>query len=209
MNENGKFKKATMIVMIVSVVFIIACILWVLIFRGENNFDRSNREFFEQTSSAKYVQEVANNEIQREIEITVSATFALDGTNKTSKLTNEQKQAGFKSVTNNGDNTLTYKIMSNDYERFINSYRNDMLININGYFKTDFPSAQNVDYNNDLTEITVKMSRADFNSGDIETTATLASLPAMTYQMYALLETHCTVRVVDAANGSVMGEYEF
>ena len=68
MNENGKFKKATMIVMIVSVVFIIACILWVLIFRGDNNFDRSNREFFEQTSSAKYVQEVANK-LKRKVNI--------------------------------------------------------------------------------------------------------------------------------------------
>ena len=209
MNENGKFKKWTLIAMIIAVIFSIACILWVLIFKGDNNYDRSHREFFEQTSSVRYVQEVANNENQTEIEITVSATFALDGTNKTSKLTQEQKQAGFISVTNNGDNTLTYKITSSDYERFISSYRNDMLININGYFKTDFPSAQNVDYNNNLTEITVKMSRADFNSGDVETTATLASLPALTYQMYAMIETSCTVRVIDSASGNVMGEYEF
>ena len=112
--NNGKFKKATIIFMLVAVAIITCSILWVVIFKGDTSYERTNREFFEQTSATKYTAAVQNEDITVDgdalidVEMKIPISFILEDINANSQLTKEQKDAGFKSAVSDGNSSVTY-----------------------------------------------------------------------------------------------------
>ena len=99
MNDKGKFKRLTVILMIVSVVISVISLAWVIIFRDEDQYERTNKEFYEQTSSVRRHTQVTDNSSDSDemfnVEITVPVSFVLENINSDSRLTDEQKDKIF------------------------------------------------------------------------------------------------------------------
>ncbi len=208
MDNKGKFKKLTVIVMIVAVVISIISLAWVIIFKDAGEYERTNREFFEQTAAAgKHPQAVnssTDSEETYDVEITVPVSFVLENINSDSRLTNEQKNMGFKSVTFDGESSVTYVISNTDHRNFLMNYRYEVVTELENSLKADYSYVDQIDYNDSLSEIIVKVDSSAYRSADAQTIATAASLPSMIYQLYADADVGCHVSFADAQTSRVI-----
>lgn len=210
--NNGKFKKATIIFMLVAVAIITCSILWVVIFKGDTSYEKTNREFFEQTSATKYAAAVKNEDITVDgdelidVEIKIPISFILEDINANSQLTKEQKDAGFKSAVSDGNSSVTYTISKADYKVFLRNYRFEIVTEIEKDLSS-YSYVKDVNCNDDLSNIIVKVDRIGFNSSDGDAISTAVSLPSMVYQMYAQLGMNCNITIADAETSAVIATY--
>lgn len=210
--NNGKFKKATIIFMLIAVAIITCSILWVVIFKGDTSYEKTNREFFEQTSATKYAATVQNEDITVDgdelidVEIKIPISFILEDINANSQLTKEQKDAGFKSAVSDGNSSVTYTISKADYKVFLRNYRFEIVTEIEKDLSS-YSYVKDVNCNDDLSNIIVKVDRAGFKSSDGDAISTAVSLPSMVYQMYAQLGMNCNITVADAETSAVIATY--
>ena len=210
--NNGKFKKATIIFMLVAVAIITCSILWVVIFKGDTSYEKTNREFFEQTSATKYAAAVQNEDITVDgdelidVEIKIPISFILEDINANSQLTKEQKDAGFKSAVSDGNSSVTYTISKADYKIFLRNYRFEIVTEIEKDLSS-YSYVKDVNCNDDLSNIIVKVDRAGFKSSDGDAISTAVSLPSMVYQMYAQLGMNCNITIADAETSAVIATY--
>lgn len=213
MNNSGKFKKTTIIFMLVAVVIITCSLLWVVIFKGDNSYEKTNREFFEQTSATKYTAAVQGDNVTVDgdelidVEIKIPISFILEDVNANSQLTKEQKETGFKSVVSDGNSSVTYTISKADYKVFLRNYRYEIVAGIENDLASSYSYVKDVNCNDNLSNIVVKVDRAGFNSADGASITSAASLPAMIYQMYAQLGMNCNITVADAETSAVIATY--
>ena len=212
MNNNGKFKKSTIIFMLVAVVIITCSILWVVIFKGDTSYERTNREFFEQTAATKYTAVVQNEDVTVDgdalidIEIKIPISFILEDINANSQLTKDQKEAGFKSALSDGNSSVTYTISKADYKVFLRNYRFEIVTEIEKDLSS-YSYVKDVNCSDDLSNIIVKVDRAGFKSSDGDAISTAVSLPSMVYQMYAQLGMNCNITIADAETSSIIATY--
>lgn len=210
--NNGKFKKATIIFMLVAVAIITCSILWVVIFKGDTSYEKTNREFFEQTSATKYAAAVQNEDITVDgdelidVEIKIPISFILEDINANSQLTKEQKDAGFKSAVSDGNSSVTYTISKADYKVFLRNYRFEIVTEIEKDLSS-YSYVKDINCNDDLSNIIVKVDRAWFKSSDGDAISTAVSLPSMVYQMYAQLGMNCNITIADAETSAVIATY--
>ncbi|MBQ1967543.1 MAG: hypothetical protein II356_06165 [Clostridia bacterium] len=210
--NNGKFKKATIIFMLIAVAIITCSILWVVIFKGDTSYEKTNREFFEQTSATKYAAAVQNEDITVDgdelidVEIKIPISFILEDINANSQLTKEQKDAGFKSAVSDGNSSVTYTISKADYKVFLRNYRFEIVTEIEKSLSS-YSYLKDVNCNDDLSNIIVKVDRAGFKSSDGDAISTAVSLPSMVYQMYAQLGMNCNITIADAETSAVIATY--
>ena len=210
--NNGKFKKATIIFMLVAVAIITCSILWVVIFKGDTSYEKTNREFFEQTSATKYAAAVQNEDITVDgdelidVEIKIPISFILEDINANSQLTKEQKDAGFKSAVSDGNSSVTYTISKADYKVFLRNYRFEIVTEIEKDLSS-YSYVKDINCNDDLSNIIVKVDRAGFKSSDGDAISTAVSLPSMVYQMYAQLGMNCNITIADAETSAVIATY--
>ena len=210
--NNGKFKKATIIFMLVAVAIITCSILWVVIFKGDTSYEKTNREFFEQTSATKYAAAVQNEDITVDgdelidVEIKIPISFILEDINANSQLTKEQKDAGFKSAVSDGNSSVTYTISKADYKVFLRNYRFEIVTEIEKDLSS-YSYVKDINCNDDLSNIIVKVDRVGFNSSDGDAISTAVSLPSMVYQMYAQLGMNCNITIADAETSAVIATY--
>lgn len=213
MNNNGKFKKPTIIFMLVAVAIITCSLLWVVIFKGDNSYEKTNRDFFEQTSATKHAVAVQGDDITADgdelidVEIKVPISFVLEDINANSQLTKEQKDAGFKSVVSDGNSSVTYTISRADYKVFLRNYRYEAVTKIENELTSSYSYIKDVNCNDDLSNVIVKVDRAGFNSADGSAISTTVSLPSMVYQMYAQLGMNCNISIADAETSAVITTY--
>ena len=210
--NNGKFKKATIIFMLIAVAIITCSILWVVIFKGDTSYEKTNREFFEQTSATKYAAAIQNEDITADgdelidVEIKIPISFILEDINANSQLTKEQKDAGFKSAVSDGNSSVTYTISKADYKVFLRNYRFEIVTEIEKDLSS-YSYVKDVNCNDDLSNIIVKVDRIGFNSSDGDAISTAVSLPSMVYQMYAQLGMNCNITIADAETSAVIATY--
>ena len=105
-------------------------------------------------TSEKGVKAQKNNNDTVSIDIPAS----LIGKNATDKLTDEQKNNGFKKAVINKDGSVTYTIDSQKYDTFLKEYQKTVAESLDK-IKTDgnYKSVNSVEYNDNFSEITLKM----------------------------------------------------
>lgn len=212
MNNNGKFKKSTIIFMLVAVVIITCSLLWVVIFKGDTSYEKTNREFFEQTSATRYTAAVQADDITVDgddlidVEIKIPISFVLEDINTNSQLTKEQEKAGFKSAVSDGNSSVTYTISKADYKVFLRNYRYEMVTEIENSLAS-YSYIKDINCDDNLSNIIVKVDRAGFNSADGASISSAVSLPSMIYQMYAQLGMNCNITVADAQTSETITTY--
>lgn len=208
MNNKNKVRRFTAILMIVAVVISVFSLAWVIIFKDEDQYERTNKEFYEQTSAVKrHTQPVGNSSDSDEmfnIEITVPVSFVLENINTDSRLTDEQKNMGFKSVTFDGESSVTYVISKANHNKFLKNYRYEIITELEDSLKKDYAYVNSIDYNDTLSEFSVKVDSSAYKSADAQSIATVVSLPSMIYQLYADVETKCQVSFADAQTSKVI-----
>lgn len=210
MDDKGKFKKPMIIIMLVAVFISVCSLAWVVIFKGDDEYQETNKDFYEETmyiEKAEAANTDSDSDANINIEITVPVSFVLEDINATSKLTKEQQNMGFKSATYDGDNSVTYVISKADYKDFLLSYRFEVVDNLESAFRQSYPYFRSLDYNDDLSLLTMKVDRSTFNSSDGEAISTTVLLPSMIYQMYAKTDTHCQVTITDNETNQVITTY--
>ncbi len=213
MNNNGKFKKPTIIFMLVAVAIITCSLVWVIIFKGDNSYEKTNRDFFEQTSATKHAVAVQGDDITADgdelidVEIKVPISFVLEDINANSQLTKEQKDVGFKSAASDGNSSVTYTISKADYKVFLRNYRYETVTKIENELTHSYSYIKDINCNDDLSNVIVKVDRAGFNSADGSAISTTVSLPSMVYQMYAQLGMNCNISIADAETSAVITTY--
>ena len=212
MNNNGKFKKSTIIFMLVAVVIITCSLLWVVIFKGDTSYEKTNREFFEQTSATRYTAAVQADDVAVDgddlidVEIKIPISFVLEDINTNSQLTKEQEKAGFKSAVSDGNSSVTYTISKADYKVFLRNYRYEMVTEIENSLAS-YSYIKDINCDDNLSNIIVKVDRAGFNSADGASISSAVSLPSMIYQMYAQLGMNCNITVADAQTSETITTY--
>lgn len=212
MNNNGKFKKSTIIFMLVAVVIITCSLLWVVIFKGDTSYEKTNREFFEQTSATRYTAAVQADDITVDgddlidVEIKIPISFVLEDINTNSQLTKEQEKAGFKSAVSDGNSSVTYTISKADYKVFLRNYRYEMVTEIENSLAS-YSYIKDINCDDNLSNIIVKVDRSGFNSADGASISSAVSLPSMIYQMYAQLGMNCNITVADAQTSETITTY--
>lgn len=212
MNNSGKFKKPTIIFMLVATAIITCSLLWVVIFKGDTSYEKTNREFFELTSATRYAAAVQDENVTADgdelidIEIKIPISFILEDINANSQLTAEQKEAGFKAAVSDGNSSVTYTISKADYEVFLRNYRYETVSGIENELSS-YSYVKDVNCNDDLSNIVVKVDRAGFNSADGASITSTISLPSMVYQMYAQLGMNCSISIADAETSAVITTY--
>ncbi len=210
MNDKGKFKKPMIIIMLVAVFISVCSLAWVVIFKGDDEYQETNKDFYEETmyiEKAEAENADSDSDANVNIEITVPVSFVLEDINATSKLTKEQQNMGFKSASYDGDSSVTYTISKADYKNFLLSYRFEVVDSLEASFKQSYPYFRSLDYNDDLSLLTMKVDRSTFNSADGESISTTVLLPSMIYQMYAKTDTHCQVTITDYEINQVITTY--
>lgn len=208
MNDKGKFKRLTVILLIVSVAISVISLAWVIIFKDADEYERTNREFYEQTSAVNRHTQITDNSSDSDemfnIEITVPVSFVLENINSDSRLTEEQKDMGFKSVTFDGESSVTYVISKANHSKFLKNYRYDVVTDLEISLKADYPYVKSIDYNDSLSEFSVRVDSSAYKAADARSIATAVSLPSMIYQLYADVETKCQVSFADAQTSRVI-----
>lgn len=213
MNNNGKFKRTTIIFMLVAVAIITCSLVWVVIFKGDESYEKTNRAFFEETSATKHATAVQGDDITADddelidVEIKIPISFILEDINANSQLTKEQKDAGFKSAVSDGNSSVTYTISKADYKVFLRNYRYEIVSGIENNLTSSYSYVKDVNCNDDLSNIIVKVDRTEFNSADGNSISSSVSLPSMVYQMYAQLGMNCSITIADARTSAVITTY--
>lgn len=213
MNNNGKFKKTTIIFMFIAVAIIISSLLWVVIFKSDVSYEKTNREFFEETSVVKYAAAVQGEDITSDgdelidVEIKIPISFILEDINSNSQLTKDQEKAGFKAAVSDGNSYVTYTISKADYKVFLRNYRYETVTGIENDLSSSYAYIKDVNCSDDLSNIIVKVDRAGFNSADGAAISSTVSLPSMIYQMYAQLGMNCNITIADAQTSETITTY--
>lgn len=208
MNDKNKIRKLTAIVMIVAVVISVVSLAWVIIFKDESQYERTNKEFYEYTSAVRRYTQAADNSSDSDemfnVEITVPVSFVLENINSDSRLTDEQKDIGFKSVVFDGESSVTYVISKANHSKFLKNYRYEVITDLEISLKADYPYISSIDYNDTLSEFSVKVDSSAYKAADAQSIATAISLPSMIYQLYADVQTKCQVSFADSQTSRVI-----
>ncbi len=213
MNNQGKYKKLTAIIMIVAVVISVCSLAWVVIFKGDDEYQETNKAFYEETSATRQRTTVQDEDTTTniddtiDVEIKIPVSFVLDTVNTNSQLTKEQQSAGFKSAVFDGNNSVTYTISKADHRKFLMNYKYDVVTDLEVSLASEYAYFNDLDYNEDLSKFTVKVNGSSFNNADGEEISTKVSLPSMLYQMYAVIETNCQVSIIDDNTNRVITTY--
>ncbi|MBO5421414.1 MAG: hypothetical protein J6A67_05690 [Clostridia bacterium] len=212
MNNQGKYKKLTIVVMIVAVVISVCSLAWVVIFKGDDEYQETNKAFYEETSATRQRTTIPDESATDaddavDVEIKIPVSFVLDSVNTNSQLTKEQQDAGFKSAVFDGNGTVTYTISKADHRKFLMNYKYDVVTDLEVSLASEYAYFNDLDYNEDLSKFSVKVNGSSFNNADGEEISTKVSLPSMLYQMYAMIETNCQVSIVDDNTNRVITTY--
>lgn len=201
MNDNGKFKKKTIIIMLVAIFISICSLAWVLIFRGDDAYQETNKAFYDETAvtytKATNSENLTDSGDTSDIKVTVPVDFILERINIDSQLTQEQKDLGFKSAIYDGQSSVTYTMSKEKYRQFLLSYRFDITTDIEDALWRMYPYFKELDFNDDLTHFTVRVNRAEFNASESDDIADLIAGQAEFYQAFAMLNASCTVVFTD------------
>lgn len=205
MNDKGKFKKSTIIIMLVAVFISIGLLASVLILKGDDEYQKTHEDFYNETApvytKAASIDEPEINDNSSDITITVSLDYALDNANKSSQLTEEQRDLGFKSVVCNGTDSVTYTISENKYRSFLRTYRYSIATEIENSLWRSYPCFELLDFNEELTYFTVRVDPADYNAEEGSLIAGYISRKADAYQAYSMINAGCTVEIKDYSTG--------
>ncbi|MBP3938545.1 MAG: hypothetical protein IK955_03985 [Clostridia bacterium] len=201
MNDKGKFKKTTIIIMLVAVFISICSLAWVLIFQGDDAYQETNKDFYNETAAiytkTTKTDDPADSGDTSDVKVKVPVDFILERINTDSQLTQEQKDLGFKSAIYDGQSSVTYTMSKEKYRQFLLSYRFDITTDIEDALWRMYPSFKELDFNDDLTHFTVRVNRAEFNSAESADIAGLIADQAEFYQAFAMLNANCTVAFSD------------
>ncbi len=201
MNDKGKFKKKTIIIMLVAVFISVCSLVWVLIFQGDDAYQETSNAFYDETAAiytkTTKAEDPADSSDTSDVKVTVPVDFILESINTDSQLTQEQKDLGFKSAVYNGQNAVTYTMSKEKYRQFLLSYRFDITTDIEDALWRMYPYFKELDFNDDLTHFTVRVNRAEFNAAESEDIAGLIADQAEFYQAFAMLNASCTVVFTD------------
>ncbi len=201
MNDNGKFKKKTIIIMLVAIFISICSLAWVLIFRGDDAYQETNKAFYDETAvtytKATNSENLTDSGDTSDIKVTVPVDFIPESINADSQLSQEQKDLGFKSAVYDGQSSVTYTMSKEKYRQFLLSYRFDITTDIEDALWRMYPYFKELDFNDDLTHFTVRVNRAEFNTSESDDIADLIAGQAEFYQAFAMLNASCTVVFTD------------
>lgn len=201
MNDNGKFKKKTIIIMLVAIFISICSLAWVLIFRGDDAYQETNKAFYDETAvtytKATNSENLTDSGDTSDIKVTVPVDFIPENINADSQLSQEQKDLGFKSAVYDGQSSVTYTMSKEKYRQFLLSYRFDITTDIEDALWRMYPYFKELDFNDDLTHFTVRVNRAEFNASESDDIADLIAGQAEFYQAFAMLKASCTVVFTD------------
>ena len=201
MNDNGKFKKKTIIIMLVAIFISICSLAWVLIFRGDDAYQETNKAFYDETAvtytKATNSENLTDSGDTSDIKVTVPVDFIPENINADSQLSQEQKDLGFKSAMYDGQSSVTYTMSKEKYRQFLLSYRFDITTDIEDALWRMYPYFKELDFNDDLTHFTVRVNRAEFNASESDDIADLIAGQAEFYQAFAMLNASCTVVFTD------------
>lgn len=211
MNDKGKFKKSTIIIMLVAVFISIGLLASVLILKGDDAYQKTNEDFYNETApiytKAANADASAVNDDSPDIKIAISYIYALDSINIRSQLTDEQKNLGFKSASFDGDETITYIISENNHRSFLRTYRYDISTEIEETLSRMYAYFEDIECNDELTHFTINVNRSAFNTADGENMAAIISPLSASYRQYAQLNANCTVIIKDSATGDTIATY--
>lgn len=201
MNDKGKFKKKTIIIMLVAIFISICSLAWVLIFRGDDAYQETNKAFYDETAvtytKATNSENLTDSGDTSDIKVTVPVDFIPESINADSRLSQEQKDLGFKSAVYDGQSSVTYTMSKEKYRQFLLSYRFDITTDIEDALWRMYPYFKELDFNDDLTHFTVRVNRAEFNASESDDIADLIAGQAEFYQAFAMLNASCTVVFTD------------
>lgn len=208
MNDKGKFKKATIIVMLVAVFISVCSLAWVLIFQGDDAYQNSNEDFYNETApiytKAANADSAEEDDNSPDVKVTVPYSYALDTVNMDSQLTEEQKQLGFKSVVYDGQDSLTYTLSESKYRTFLRTFRFDITSDIDDALHRTYPAYRELDFNDELTRFTVRVDRTEYVTAEGSEIAAIISPVSATYRYYAQLNASCTIVIEDIATGEAI-----
>ena len=211
MNDKGKFKKSTIIIMLVAVFISIGLLASVLILKGDDEYQKTHEDFYNETApvytKAVIADSAEENDESPDIRIAVPYIYALDSANIRSQLTDEQKDLGFKSASFDGDETITYIISENNHRSFLRTYRYDISTELEETLSRMYSSLEDFECNDELTRFTIKVNRSTFNTADGENMAAIISPLSASYRQYAQLNANCTVVIKDSASGETIATY--
>ncbi len=152
-------------------------------------------------TSEKGVKAQKNNNDTVSIDIPAS----LIGKNATDKLTDEQKNNGFKKAVINKDGSVTYTIDSQKYDTFLKEYQKTVAESLDK-IKTDgnYKSVNSVEYNDNFSEITLIVDKNKFENGMDSIAIMQAGVSAAMYQAFDInSKTKTTINVKDQKTGKV------
>lgn len=152
-------------------------------------------------TSEKGVKAQKNNNDTVSIDIPAS----LIGKNATDKLTDEQKNNGFKKAVVNKDGSVTYTIDSQKYDTFLKEYQKTVAESLDK-IKTDgnYKSINSVEYNDNFSEITLIVDKNKFENGMDSIAIMQAGVSAAMYQAFDInSKTKTTINVKDQKTGKV------
>lgn len=96
-------------------------------------------------------------------DVTITIPSSLVGEDAASELTDEQKEKGFKSVSRNGDGSITYVITKNAHKTIVEDLRTSTAKTMDDIVASgDFASIKKIEYNNDFTEVSMWVDKKAF-----------------------------------------------
>lgn len=139
--------------------------------------------------------------------VSIDIPASLIGKNATDKLTDEQKNNGFKKAVVNKDGSVTYTMDSQKYVTFLKEYQNTVAESLDK-IKTDgnYKSIKKVDYNDNFSEITLTVDKAKFENGMDSVAIMQAGISAAMYQAFDInsnSKSKTTINVKDSKTGKV------
>lgn len=132
------------------------------------------------------------------VDVTFPASFFSDEEPATNELTEQQKKQGISKAVVNADGSVTYTILRIRYGKFVKETRQTTIDSINDILQEGGNAFTKIDYNSDLSEITIHVDKDQFNNGLSDALSIYAIyLSVAVYRKLAGKEPTCKIDVVD------------
>lgn len=134
-------------------------------------------------------------------DVTITIPSSLVGEDTASELTDEQKEKGFKSMSRNGDGSITYVITKSAHKTMMEDLRTSTAKTLDDIVSSgNFTSIKKIEYNNDFTEVSMQVDKEEFEGGLDGLSALSVWFSGALYQAFNGVEADdlsVTINVVD------------
>ena len=118
------------------------------------------------------------------------------------------QEHGYISAIKNDDGSITVKMTKAQYNELLDKTRESLETTFNSFVGSDTPYIKDVSHNEDFTEVTVYVNRAEYENA-FDFTPLAISLSVALYQQVAQIEYRVEVSIVDADTGDLINSIAY